>query len=291
MKRNYYCLISGLPVWKLDDRKPSFTSTTFREELEKELSPADIALVRLLYLPYDHLNILNRLYMKETDFDARGNYSQETVDLLANAIEFDNALEDNVAPGVEPYLIEFSQRFHQADEKPLRMSAEKELVTSWYEKLLKSKNKFLSGNARFELDSRNVMTALLGRKFNLPVADALVGDMEFLEQLKRNRSRDFGLTGEIENLDQLLQIFDMTNLQERELRMDILRWSHYEEATFFDYFNIDKILSLVLKLFIVERWNALDEEQGRVLFKKLIADLQSSYEFPEEYKLSHGKKI
>jgi hypothetical protein len=34
----------------------------------------------------------------------------------------------------------------------------------------------------------------------------------------------------------------------------------------------------------------LDEKQGRELFEKLIAELQDSYVFAEEYKFNHGKK-
>ena len=286
MKRNYYCLISSLPDWKLDDRKPLMNSLLFKEMLDEELHPADFKYVLWLYLPFDHANILNRLYKKESAFDERGKYSIEMVEHITNGINVAN----DPSLGVEPYLEDFILRFFDDDEKPARVEAEKELATGWYAMLKESNNDFLIQYADFEQQSRNVFTALLGRKFDIPVANSLVGEHDMVEALKKSRARDFGLSGEIGHLDQLLQIFEMTNLQEREMRLDILRWNFYEEVTFFHYFSVEKILAFVLKLFVVERWSALDEKRGRELFEKLIAELQNSYDFPEEFKFSHGKK-
>lgn len=286
MKRNYYCLISSLPDWKLDDRKPLMNSLSFKEMLAEELHSDDFKYVQWLYLPFDHANILNRLYKKEVPCDDRGKYPTELVEHLTNAINVAN----DPSLGVEPYLEDFILRFFDADEKPARMEAEKELTSGWFAMLKESKNDFLTQYADFEQQSRNVLTALAGRKFDISVANSLVGDHDMVEALKKSRARDFGLSGEIGHLDQLLQIFEMTNLQEREMRLDILRWNFYEEVTFFHYFSVEKILAFVLKLFIVERWSALDEKRGRELFEKLIAELQNSYDFPEEFKFSHGKK-
>ncbi len=286
MKRNYYCLISSLPDWKLDDRKPLMNSLSFKEMLAEELHSDDFKYVQWLYLPFDHANILNRLYKKEVPYDDRGKYPPEVVEHLTNAINVAN----DPSLGVEPYLEDFILRFFDADEKPARVDAEKELTSGWFAMLKESKNDFLTQYADFEQQSRNVLTALAGRKFDISVANSLVGDHDMVEALKKSRARDFGLSGEIGHLDQLLQIFEMTNLQEREMRLDILRWNFYEEVTFFHYFSVEKILAFVLKLFIVHGWSALDEKRGRELFEKLIAELQNSYDFPEEFKFSHGKK-
>lgn len=286
MKRNYYCLISSLPDWKLDDRKPLLNSLSFRDLLAEELHPDDFRWVKRLYLPYDHSNILNRLYKKDAPWDERGCHDAGVIDSITNAIHVAN----EPSLGVESYLEEFIRHFFDADNKPTRMEAEKQLLTGWFNLLSDSKNEFLTRYVEFELHSRNVFTALLGRKFDMAVANTLVGEHDMVEALKKSRARDFGLSGEVDHMDQLLQIFEMENLQEREMRLDMLRWNFYEEATFFNYFTIEKIFSFVLKLFIVERWIALDEKRGRALFEKLIAALQNSYDFPVEYKFSHGKK-
>lgn len=286
MKRNYYCLISGLPEWKWDDRKPSHTVESFRELLATELHADDMKLVETLYLPYDHANILNKLYKKEAPLDTRGKYSADEVDMLASPLV--NDIEPK--PAAPKYLSVFLNNYFEAENKPDRIQAEKMLAEGWFDLLEKSKNKFLVFYAGFEKLTRNIFTAMLGQKYDTPVADMLVGESEIIEVLRKSRARDFGLSAEVEFMSQLLQIFEIDNLQEREIRFDLFRWNIYDENTFFNYFSIEKILSFIIKLQILERWNALDDKQGRELFERLIAEMQNSYDFPEEYKTSHGKK-
>ncbi len=286
MKRNYYYLISSLPDWKLDDRKPALNSLTFREMLGQELHVNDFKLVEWLYLPFDHTNILNKLYKKDVAFDTRGGYPVEVVEKIVGFVDSDSELDCVV----ERYIEEFLLAYFNSDNKPPRHEAEKILVDGWFRLLQASKNNFLVHYADFEMQSRNIFTALLGRKFNIAVADSFVGDHDMIEALKKNRTRDFGLSGEVNHFELLLQVFEIANLQEREMKLDLMRWNFFEEITFFEYFTVEKILSFVLKLFIVERWNSLDEKQGRELFEKLIAELQDSYVFAEEYKFNHGKK-
>jgi Protein of unknown function (DUF2764). len=103
MKRNYYYLISSLPDWKLDDRKPALNSLTFREMLGQELHVNDFKLVEWLYLPFDHTNILNKLYKKDVAFDTRGGYPVEVVEKIVGFVDSDSELDCVV----ERYIEEF----------------------------------------------------------------------------------------------------------------------------------------------------------------------------------------
>lgn len=286
MERNYYCLIAGLPDWKMDDRKPSMSTNSFRELLNDELHPADRKLVSLIYLPFDHQNILNRLYKREKPFDERGNLSPESVEQIADPLQL---LYHEAQTGF-PYLDDFLNQFFQEEGKPIRLVAERQLSEQWFELMRKSHNPFLSSYARFEQQTRNVFTALHGRKHRLDLDRNLVGEGDLLEALKKSRARDFGVSGEIDHMEQIIQIYEMPHLQERELRLDLLRWQFLDDITFFNYFSVEKVMAIVLKLMIAERWSHLEEQKGREMFNKLIADLQGSYDFPEEYKFSHGKK-
>jgi ABC-type nitrate/sulfonate/bicarbonate transport system substrate-binding protein len=93
----------------------------------------------------------------------------------------------------------------------------------------------------------------------------------------------------VEYIEDLLQIFEIENLKDRELKLDFHKWHFLENATFFNYFTIEKVLAFLQKLFIAERWIHLDPEKGREIFKKLFRELKSGFEFPEEYTLSYGK--
>jgi hypothetical protein len=44
----------------------------------------------------------------------------------------------------------------------------------------------------FDANLRNILTAINGRKFNLPYAQYLIGDSETVERLSKSHAADFG---------------------------------------------------------------------------------------------------
>lgn len=286
MARNYYCLVAGLPDLVMEDRKLAFTSVALRDVLREDLHPQDYRLVSLFFLPYDHQNIINRLFNKDTSFDKRGVYAEEVIDEVTDKKAFELAEET----GLFSYLNDFLSDFYEREEKPARQDAERQLTSAYYQMLLGGSNSFVNAFAQQELMVRNIIVALNGRKYDLEVEKDIIGDGDVVDALKKSRARDFGLTTDVEMLDHLMQIHENPDPLDREMKLDLLRWQFLDEETFFNYFTIEKVLAFTLKLMIVERWFELDEEKGRELFKNLINDLETGYEFPEEFKLSHGKK-
>ena len=284
MARNYYCLVAGLPDLIMEDRKLAFSSLSFRELLQQDVHPQDFKLVSLFYLPFDHLNILSRLYNKEPVFDNRGNFLQEEIEELTDKKTFETAEGFNIPE----YILEFVEEYFREEEKPSKIEAERTLTENYYNHLLNTGNNFMNDYVRHELNLRNILTALNGRKFDLDVSADIIGDSDIEQALKKSRTRDFGLANDVDNLEAIIQLHEIPNLLERELKTDTMRWHFLDEATFFSYFTIEKVLAFVIKVFIVERWISLDEEKGKELFKQLITDLEKSYEFPEEFILSHG---
>ena len=286
MARNYYCLVAGLPDLIMDDRKLAFSSVSFRELLQEEIYSGDYELVRLFFLPYDHLNILSRLYDEEPVFDNRGNYSAEFVEEITDRKTFE-VMENLNLP---PYIMDYLEEYFNAEEKPLKIDSERRLTNDHFSYMQEPGNRFLDDYVRHELNLRNIMTALNGRKYDMDVSANIIGDSDIEEALKKSRARDFGLTNDIDNIDTIIQLFDISNLLDREMKIDMLRWKFLDESTFFNYFTIEKVLAFLIKVFIVERWISLDEEKGRELIRKLIKDLENSFEFPEEFTLSYGTK-
>jgi hypothetical protein len=131
---------------------------------------------------------------------------------------------------------------------------------------------------------------LNGRKFDIPFENALVGGDEVVLALKKSRTRDFGLSAEISDIEHLIQIFETENLLDRELKLDTHKWHHMDEITFFNYFSVEKVIAFILKLLIVERWMELDAEKGKEMFNQLLKELESGFQFPEEFTLAYGKK-
>ena len=86
----------------------------------------------------------------------------------------------------------------------------------------------------FNLTMNNILVALTARKFKMDIAPLIVGDTEVCEALRTSGARDFGLTGEVDFLDQLVKISETEELVEREKKIEQLRWNWMEEASFFN---------------------------------------------------------
>ncbi|MCF8361420.1 MAG: DUF2764 domain-containing protein [Prolixibacteraceae bacterium] len=287
MGLNYYALVAGLPDILLEDKKVTFSSIDLRNMLEEEVSSSDYDLVELLYMPFDHINLLNLFFNTEKEFDKRGNYPLERMEKFKDKKNYEIAdIEE-----VPEYFAEFLECIHGENECiESYYEAERKLNESYYNYLQNLPNDFMQELARYELNIGNLMTALNGRKYKIDIEDKLIGHDEVTSALKKRRSRDFGLGNEIDDIEQLIQIFENDRLLEREFKIDLHKWHYLDEMTFFNYFTIEKVLAFIQKLFMVERWLQLDEEKGREMFNQLLEDLQSEFQFPEEFTLAYGKK-
>ncbi len=286
MANKYYCLIAGLPDILLGDKKTLYTSITLLEELKSELSPKDFLLAQALYYPYDHKNFLNLLYREGKEFDPRGVFTTLELEHLTDKRNIDS-IEDVIYPS---YLLSAVKEMMYAEEPMSKTQAEVFLTQKYYEYLKSFNNTFLNEYISYDVNQRNIFTALNGRKYQVDYQQELIGNDEVVEALTKSRSRDFGLSGELEYMESMVQLFEESSILDRELKIDQLKWNFMEEAIFFNYFTIERILAFIYKLFMVERWISLSEEEGKKLFQQLLSELESSYEFPEEFKLSHGKK-
>lgn len=287
-KKNYHCLVAGLPDLIPDDKKRYFSSAELRDYLQDELRPADFELVKLYYLPFDHENLLNLLFVdEEFQWDERGNYSRKAFEQLADKKQLEN-VNFSLFP---PYFRRFVLLFHDEEVQFTRAGAMKFLTEDWYKFIFGSKNEFVKTFGEYKRNIVNIMLALNGRKHNIPFEDAIIGNDEIARMLKTNRSRDFGLTDdEFNDIENILQLYEIENLLERELKLDNYTWQFIDEITFFNYFTIERILGFVQKLFIAERWLELDKEKGQHIFKKLLEELESNFEFPEEFSITYGKR-
>ena len=284
--RKYYYLIAGLPDIIPDDKKLSFSSVQLRNYLQENLHPSDFELVELFYLPWDHENLLKLLYKEQFEWDERGNYSLELIEQLADRKQFE-MVDLELLP---EYLVRFLEYYHDDEEDFPRSKAVQLLTEGWYSHLLSSGNEFVREYAAYKRNMANIMLALNGRKHDIPYEESLVGDDEVSSALKKSRSRDFGLSNEINDIENIIQIFEIEDILDRELRLDTHFWHFLDDITFFNYFSIERILAFVQKLFIAERWYNLDKEKGQLIFKRLLDELQSKFEFPEEFAITYGKR-
>lgn len=280
MSKYYYYLVAGLPELTLEDSKLSYTVADFKVELYPYLSDEDKKLIDLFYLKFDNANVLKLLKDKDAAIDLRGNYSAEEL------VEFISSLKegDEIADAVFPsYLSTFIFEYFNATAED-DFLYEDRLAALYYEYAMKCKNKFVSSWFAFNLTMNNILVALTARKFKMDIAPLIVGDTEVCEALRTSGARDFGLTGEVDFLDQLVKISETEELVEREKKIDQLRWNWMEEATFFNYFTVERLFVFLLQLEMIERWISLDKEKGNQLFRSIIATLKDEVQIPAEFR-------
>ena len=280
MSKYYYYLVAGLPELTLEDSKLSYTVADFKAELYPDLSDEDRRLIDLFYLKLDNANVLKLLKDKDAAIDSRGNYSAEELAEFISSLKDGDEVADAVFPS---YLSTFiSEYFNTPAEDDFLH--EDRLAALYYAYAMKCRNKFVSSWFAFNLTMNNVLVALTARKFKMDNAPLIVGDTEVCEALRTSGARDFGLTGEVDFLDQLVKISETEELVEREKKIDQLRWNWMEEATFFNYFTVERLFVFLLQLEMIERWISLDKEKGNQLFRSIIATLKDEVQIPAEFR-------
>lgn len=269
-------MVAGLPDLFFNESKQGFSSLDFRNELQYQLSKTDFEMVKLLYLPNDNKNLLNLLFEKNEPFIKLGNYKKEF-------------LENQILKPVElpDYMRSFLFWAKNLETRELNLQIENRLQSLYYKYALTSKNNFLNEWFKFELNIKNILTVFNCMHFNYSVEKHLIqiskSNAVYSLLINKRLKHEF-FEEELAFSDQIFRIAESnTNLEEREKAIDKILWSYLDEQTFFHYFTIEKILSYVIKLGIIERWMKLNAETGKALLNKLIEELKLSYTFPVEF--------
>ena len=265
--KNYYCLVAGLREYTLDADTKGFDAKEIVDEILEELSTADAAAVRLLYGYYDCENII-ALRAGRAAYNPLGNISREQ---LENELKQPALLPEAVARVVRAYN---EPEGEWAEGLDMTYSFEKAIFTAYYAECAASKCRFLREWAEFDRTLRNVAAAAVARTLDRTIDGVTVGGGDVVEQLHRSSAADFGLRGELAYIDAVIAaVNDEQNLVEKEHKIDLVRWDYAAELSSFDYFNINAVLSYLVKINIVARWSLLDDKRGREMQERLMTEL------------------
>ncbi|MCK5729681.1 MAG: DUF2764 family protein [Draconibacterium sp.] len=278
LKKEYYCLVAGLPDLFFNENRSEFDSLIFKNELKLQLRKSDFELAKLLYLKYDNENLLNLLLVKNVPFNSLGNYSKDFLEAqMANPIK------------IPDYMIDFIRWYNKQEIHELNIITENKLHSLFYEYLVSTKNQFLSEWFSFELNIKNILTVFNCEHFKYETEKHLicVGQNNLVYSLLINdRLKPEYFEEELPFADHIFRVAESKiSPEEKEKKIDKILWDYLDEYTFFNYFTIEKILSYIIKLGIIERWMKLDIETGKALLNKLIEDIKLSYTFPEEFSI------
>ena len=276
LKKDYYCLVAGLPDLFFNENKPGFNSFDFYNELKYQLNDTDYELVKLLFLQFDNENLLNLIFEQNKPFNLLGNYNK---DFLENQITKPAEIPD--------YMTSFLQWTKNLETRELNLQTENKLHSLYSEYALTTTNIFLNEWFKFELNIKNILTAFNCEQFNYSAKKHLIQvgkNNAVYSLLINNRLKHEFFEEELPFADQIFRIAESgASPEEREKAIDKIKWDYFDEQTFFHYFTIEKILSYIIKLGTIERWMKLDVETGKALLNKFIEELKLSYTFPEEF--------
>lgn len=265
--RNYYSLVAGLREYALDADTKGFDAKGIVEEILDGVCASDASEVRLLYGYYDCENIL-ALRAGRSAHNPLGNLSREE---LEQELKAPSRLPQGIARVVKAYA---DPEGEEAEEVDTSRRFETTLFAAYYDACRRSRSRFLRAWSEFDRTLRNVMAALAARAASRPVEEVVVGGGNVAEQLQRSSAADFGLRGELPFIDSVIAAMnDEANLMEKERKIDLVRWEEASELATFDYFNINAILSYLVRINIVARWARLDAARGREMFNRLLAEL------------------
>lgn len=265
--RNYYSLVAGLREYALDADTKGFDAKGIVEEILDGVCASDASEVRLLYGYYDCENIL-ALRAGRSAHNPLGNLSREE---LEQELKAPSRLPQGIARVVKAYA---DPEGEEAEEVDTSRRFETTLFAAYYDACRRSRSRFLRAWSEFDRTLRNVMAALAARTASRPVEEVVVGGGDVAEQLQRSSAADFGLRGELPFIDSVIAAMnDEANLMEKERKIDLVRWEEASELATFDYFNINAILSYLVRINIVARWARLDAARGREMFNRLLAEL------------------
>lgn len=264
---DYYTLVASLREYTLDSDTKGFDARAIVSEILEEVTDDDARRVRLLYAWYDCEN-LAALRAGRSAFNSLGNLRREE---LEEELATPRRLPEELARVVRAYA---DPEGEDAETVDTAQPFEKSLFAAYYDLCARSQSRFLREWSAFDRNLRNVTAAVTARAAGRAIEEVTVGGGDVVEQLQRSSAADFGLRGELTYIDAVIAaVNDEANLLEKEHRIDMVRWNEAVELATFDYFDLNAILSYLVRIGIVARWTQLDAVRGREMFRRLMAEL------------------
>ena len=265
--RNYYALVAGLKEYALDADTKGFDARAIVGAILDEVSDSDAREVRLLYGYYDCEN-LAALRAGRKPRNPLGNLAP---DELEEELRHPARLPRRVADVVRAYG---DPEGEEAGARDMNVRFEAALFEAYYAECARSSSRFLREWSLFDRNLRNIAAAVGARAAGRATDEAVVGGGDVAAQLRRSSAADFGLRGELPCVDAVIAaVNEEANLLEKEHKLDLIRWNEAVELASFDYFDINAVLSYLVRVNIVARWTRLSERTGREMFVRLLDGL------------------
>jgi len=262
--REYHFLISSLPELSFEKKSLPFTLDFFYKELEYYLHPIDYKTVCYLRCETDSYNLLNLLAENDKPFKTDGNFTREE---LETEIKSPNKLPQCLSNFIDYYT--------KSNKSKNYASLEKQLFNMHYNYLINSENLFIRKWFSFDLNIKNILAHVVSELLETNPGDEMIGDQAAIDEILFYRSKNFDLNHRIPNYKKFLQLINQKDILEKEKQIDKFKWDYLDEITLFNYFTLEVILSYIIKLKIIQRWEEMDAEKGMSQLNTFINELQN----------------
>ena len=179
--------------------------------------------------------------------------------------------------GLEEYLRQMDELLSEKDKETVRLIEDgfnkEKIGLEFYKDALAHRSAFIREFFQFDLNVRNAKVHYLNQALGRdPQKDVLsLADPDAEEKGIEVEEPEF------KEADRLQAILEGKDILARERGIDDLYWDKIDEITLFDYLNFSKVLGIVVKMMIIRRWLILDEEAGRLMFKKLVDEIRGTF--------------
>ncbi|MBQ8225517.1 MAG: DUF2764 family protein [Bacteroides sp.] len=278
---NYYNLITGLPDILMDEGKPTYSISEFKEICDELLTEADKRIIYYFYLKNDCLNIVKLLKSPDASIEENGNLTAEQCREL---IEQADEMSTQVPCGAPAFLMQFILDYPTKKESP-HFFAEDAILLEYYRYAMQCNDAQIASWFELNFNITNILTAYIARNYGWKLEDYVLDANEVSDTiLKNSQSKDFNLMPLIDYVEDIIKIAECENPVMKEKRIDAFKWVWLDEHTFFEPFSIVSVFAYLCKLDMGERWEKLDVKTGRDTFTQIVDNLRSEARVPDEFK-------
>ena len=135
------------------------------------------------------------------------------------------------------------------------------LDEEFYRRALSCRNPFVREYFLWDLRVRNTKTEYLNAKLGRSAGKDLI---------------DLPGADEFDEKARVQAVLSGTDILKRERGLDDLMWNKADELVQLHLFDVDVILAFIAKIKITDRWNRLDPQSGRELFRNLVEEIRQT---------------
>ena len=272
MPNGYYYLIASLPELNLTDKKVQFDLVNFHEFILDFLDDKDAELLKILYYPYDIINLGNLIKKKNVDWYKAGNYSRSELEAMLQ--------EPTTFPDFFfSFYEETNANWDDWSVKQLTSHA----TTMYLDWVITKPNIFLKKWLEFDQNLNNLLAYLNCSKFKISLAEEILGNNFEAEYLRETKAGAANLDWWDFPVKIVQSQFDNSNIALREYLIDELRWNYLIELEQDYSFGIEVLLAHAIRLRIINRNIVNTEEAGKEHLQYLMESITKEYKMPETF--------